>query len=110
MREDMFEEALRSEAILNALPVGIIVLNAHTAQIAFVNESAKAILGLNQESPYQLIHTHSQQPYADHEFPMLRVLKTRSAADDEMTVLRPDGENVDLMVKTIPVFDRNRHL
>jgi PAS domain S-box-containing protein len=94
------------EAVLNSLPTGVIVIDAPDGEVALTNELARSLLGLDEAEPYKLIHTGSETPYADEEFPPQMVLSTMQPIfAEDMTVLKPSGERIDLIVNAAPIAD-----
>lgn len=96
------------QAVLASLPTGVIVMDAKTGEFALTNDLARSLLGLDEAEPYRRIHTGSQLPYTDEEFPLNQVLTTlQPVFAEDMTVVRPSGDATDLIVNAAPVFDQD---
>ncbi len=99
------------QAVLSSLPTGVIVTDAKTGKISLSNDLARTLLGLNEEEPYLRVHTGTEQPYTDDEFPPNLVLKTSEPAfTEDMTVIGADGDHVDLIVNAAPIKDQDGSL
>ncbi len=96
------------EAVLNSLPTGVLVFDAQTGELALTNELARSLLGLDEPEQYIQIHTGTETPYTDEEFPPRVVLNTlQPVFAEDMTVLKPTGERIDLIVNAAPIVDQD---
>jgi len=99
------------QAVLNSLPTGVMVLDAESKNVLLTNELARNLLGLDDALPYAQIHTGTEMPYAEGEFPPERVLSTKEPIyAEDMTVVSPTGERIDLIVNAAPIFDQENKL
>ncbi len=96
------------QAVLDSLPTGVLVIDAKSGDISLTNELARTLLGLDEDAPYQRVHAVDDIPYEPDEFPPVRVLKTlEPVISEDMTVIRNDGERIDLLINAAPVTDQN---
>ncbi|MEP7288911.1 MAG: GAF domain-containing protein [Chloroflexota bacterium] len=99
------------QAVLNSLPTGVVVVDANTGEMTLTNELARTLLGLDEETPYERIHVVSGEDYGEDEFPPTRVLRTlEPVVSEDMSLLKPSGERIELLVNAAPVIDHDGHL
>jgi PAS domain S-box-containing protein len=109
-------ERRRLEAVLAAIPVGVIIAEAPSGQVRYANDAMAALWG---HVPYSRTHdryseewtglhvVHGQPTdrlYASHEWPVARVLATGAPVLDEAIVaVRPDGTHRMVSASAAPV-------
>ncbi|MBL8162400.1 MAG: GAF domain-containing protein [Anaerolineae bacterium] len=104
-------EYLRS--ILETLPAGMVVLDAHTLQPIQANARAEELLGrpVNFNVPfsvaeYKLLRTGVLSEYPAEELPIYQVARYGEAAfSDDLAILHDDGSQVDLLLNAAPITD-----
>jgi PAS domain S-box-containing protein len=104
-------ERARLEHILNQVPTGILIAEAPTGVISFVNKRCQEILHhpLGQTPPSQyngwkLVHHGDGRPYAPEEMPRYRALRGEEVVD-EIKVKRRDGTWATVRAHAAPVRD-----
>jgi len=99
------------ETVLDSLPTGVMVIDARTGATTLTNGLARELLGLDQPHPYERVHTDTDEPFADEEFPTNQVLATRQAMlAEDITIVKPSGERIDLIANAAPILDAEGNL
>ncbi len=99
------------ETVLDSLPTGVMVIDAQTGATTLTNELARELLGLDQREPYARVHTDTEEPFTDDEFPTMQVLATRkSVLAGDITIVKPSGERIDLIANAAPIMDAEGNL
>ncbi|MCC7446039.1 MAG: GAF domain-containing protein [Anaerolineae bacterium] len=99
------------ETVLDSLPTGVLVIDAQTGATTLTNGLARELLGLDQPQPYARVHTDTDEPFTDDEFPTNQVLATRQAMlAEDITIVRPSGERIDLIANAAPILDAEGNL
>jgi diguanylate cyclase (GGDEF)-like protein/PAS domain S-box-containing protein len=113
VENSMRDSENRTIQFLNALPVGIFVMEANGTPY-FANKSAEQILGRGLyaqlrgdqlSAAYGLRRLKSAEPYPTAELPAIKALAGQRSTANDIEVRRPDGSVVPLQVWGTPVFD-----
>lgn len=113
------EEALESQnrlmgTLLDNLQVGIFMVEAPSGKPLLANEKARETLGrgimngadkASLAEVYQAFKIGTQKLYPENEMPIIRGLKGETHSVDDMIVVQPDGNQVQLHVYGSPVTD-----
>jgi diguanylate cyclase (GGDEF)-like protein/PAS domain S-box-containing protein len=111
--EKLRESETRVFQFLNALPVGVYVMDAG-GNPYFTNKAGERILGrglFKQLKPsemseaYDLRRAKTGEPYPEAELPLVRALAGESREATDIEVHRPDGSVVPVQVWGTPVFN-----
>ncbi|MBD1911108.1 MULTISPECIES: PAS domain S-box protein [unclassified Leptolyngbya] len=104
------------EAVLEQMPVGVLIADAKSGKLMLANEQAKQITGysykelLELESdvatvPFEAFHPDGEI-YTPDEHPLVRSLKTGEViTDEEMEICHSDGSPVFITVNSVPILD-----
>ncbi|MBI0581994.1 MAG: PAS domain S-box protein [Methanomassiliicoccales archaeon] len=104
----------RLEAIVNQMPIGIMVVDAGSGEFLIANDEAKKIYGVGFEptdikgfSDYARLSRRylDGRPYEIDEYPFVRALKGEVIRSEMAEILRPDGSEVFVSGSSAPVFD-----
>ncbi len=107
----LFKSENRLYKFMEALPVGVIVINV-AGEPTYLNRVSKQILGLNSTEVwpeqlsdlFQIRYADSQQPYEEADLPGLRALQGEVVHLDNLELQRR-GEQIPLEVWATPIFD-----
>jgi two-component system, chemotaxis family, sensor kinase Cph1 len=115
MMEDELERTkARLEAIINQMPVGIMVADAHSGEILFSNDEIDKMyrLGFNPINikgfaDYHKLARHHLDglPYKTEEYPLVRSLSGDVVRNELAIVERPDGSEIFISSSSVPVRD-----
>ncbi|MBI1684190.1 sensor histidine kinase [Caulobacter hibisci] len=108
--ERLREKEARLQAVLDQVPVGVILAAIPDGQLLLYNKASAAIMGhdmLGQVLPdygsYGGVHPDGR-PYAAEEYPTARaVLRRETIIDEPLRYRRPDGEMIDLSVSATAI-------
>jgi signal transduction histidine kinase len=105
-------------AVMDTVPIGLVVADASTRKISYYNKNAAQIMG----SPitgtdigpsiksYQLMRPDGT-PYPQDELPLPRSLRHGArVSSEEILVLRADGTKVTVLASSAPVEDKAGHI
>jgi signal transduction histidine kinase/GAF domain-containing protein len=104
----------RLEAIINQMPVGILVADARSGELLFVNEETIRIHGLSSKPTdikEFLYHTRLARrqpeglPYRAEGFPFIRSLSGEVIKSELAEIRRQDGSDVFISGSSAPVYD-----
>ena len=110
---DIEAERSRLAAVLDQLPVGVILAEAPGGRLVLGNRKVEAIVGkpfihaedISEYSQYQGFHLDGR-PYASEEWPLARSLLTGEVVQGEEIVFQSnDGQHV-VMASSAPIRDR----
>lgn len=104
---ELEEERARLAAVVENMPAGVIIVDPD-AKILLANDRALDILGVKGEIPDHGWEGYDSKgrPYQQHEFPLLRTLRTGEAVSSERIQLVSADEKVVVVdVSTTPVRD-----
>ena len=112
-RDALSQEQARLEAILQQLPVGVIIADAPDARLLFTNDAARRLVegvslwGEHGDAFDRWIpHRHDGTPYPEDELPMVRVVRDGEVIEGEENLFRrPDGSWLRLRLYAGPVRD-----
>jgi PAS domain S-box-containing protein len=112
-------ERRRLAAVIEQLPVGVVVAEAPGGRILTLNAAVRRIWGaapLSQaiseyKTDYVGFHADTGQRYESHEWPLARTLATGEVVIDEIAdVERPDGSRIFVSLNSAPVRDAGGQL
>ena len=101
------------ETLVNTSPVGVVVFDAGTGEISFLNREARRIVdGLRDpgQSPEQLLEVLTFRRADGREvslrdFPLARVLNSgETVRSEEITIQIPDGRRVNTIINATPIL------
>ncbi len=103
------------QEILEAMPVGVVVVDAKTRHPILSNQRAIEMLGAevdpeqhDQAERYPIYYSGTNEPYRPEEHPFMLALQTgKTIAADDIAVEHPDGTRVELLVNAAPIKDEN---
>ncbi len=106
------------QSILQTMPTGIMVLDAHTLKPIQVNDQTAGLLGkpIDFESAfsveyYNLLRTGTNVPYPQDELPITLVVKTNEPAfSDDLAAIHDNGNQTDLLLNAAPIRDARGNL
>jgi PAS domain S-box-containing protein len=105
-------------AILDTVPIGLILADSATGKISYYNQNAVQIMGSpitgTDKGPdvksYQMLRPDGT-PYLPDELPLPRSLRHGvRVSNQEITVLRADGTKVTVLASSAPVEDKAGHI
>ncbi len=99
--QNMEESKKRLEAILNSVQAGVIIVNAETHVIDYVNPYASEIIGLNEESIFGKVCHKFICPASVGQCPVTDLCNT--VDNSEKTLLTADGQQRDILQSIIPI-------
>jgi PAS domain S-box-containing protein len=104
------------KSVLDTMPTAVMVLDASTRRPTLTNEQAVDLLGqdINFEqllADHRLIHADSGEQYALEEIPAIRAIQGDTLAfSEDMAILQPDGQVIDVMSNAAPIMDANGNI
>jgi PAS domain S-box-containing protein len=107
-------ERARLQATIEQLPVGVVVADAPSGRVVAANNAAAEIFGrpvrrgsrLEQYAELRGFHPDGR-PYEPHEWPLARALLAgEQVAQEELAILRANGECATISVSAAPLRDR----
>ena len=107
-------ERERLEAVLQQMPLGVIIGEASSGKLLLYNKAAERIRGqpfsachnINECHNYRGFHPNGR-PYEAHEWPLTRSLeKGETITGEEIEFLRADGTRVIISVSSAPIRDQ----
>ena len=112
---DIEAERARLAAVLDQLPVGVILAEAPEGRLVMGNRQVETIMGLpfiqaehvGEYSAYPGYHADGR-PYAPEEWPLARsLLNGEVVQGEEVEIRRPDGPRVNILSSSAPLRDRS---
>ena len=106
-------ERRRLAALVESSPVGVLVVDAETRTLAWVNQEAERILGMSPEPGTSLVRYHEVaiyrrtdgEKYEGHERPLARALdRGEVVRAEEILFDLPDGRTVTTLVNATPIY------
>jgi PAS domain S-box-containing protein len=103
----------RLEALIQQLPVGVLVVDASSTEIALKNQQVDDLFGaavlesinIGQDDPRRGFHVDGT-PYQPTEWPISRALNQgETVTGERIEVVRPNGERAWLSVNAAPIRD-----
>ena len=112
-------ERRRLEAVLAALPLAVIVADAPTGRLVYMNAAVERIWGARAHTPRVEAYSEdwvgyhvdaageaTTRLYASHEWPLARALLHGDTVRDEpVDIVRPDGTRIRGFVSAAPIRD-----
>jgi PAS domain S-box-containing protein len=109
-----FIENLDWKAILDSIPIAIVISESPNGKFSFVNKRAAELYGFNSAhltleenvakvKPKRL----DGSPFPLNELPVYRALRAENVQDVELTIERPDGKSYPILGSATPVKDLN---
>ncbi|MFP5213094.1 MAG: PAS domain S-box protein [Acidobacteriota bacterium] len=114
-QEKLRQSEAMLRAVLNQLPSGVTVRDAHTGELILSNAKAREITGnlahdIGQFSRYRGFHSDGR-PYLPHEWPTMRSMATgETIKREEMEYERPDGAHIILTFSVTPIRDSDGNI
>ncbi len=111
-------ERERLNSILESLPAGVLVLDPQTFKPIQHNQQVEEMLGrpiqqataFNVET-YQLYRSGTDELYPTDNLPIFSVaLSKQMFISDDISVILPDGSEVDLLLNAVPVLDEDGNM
>ncbi|NNL75563.1 MAG: GAF domain-containing protein, partial [Desulfobacterales bacterium] len=102
--------------LLENLKVGVFMVEAPTGKPILANRQAKDLLGRGimngadkstLSQVYQAFKSGTDEIYPEEQMPIVQGLKGKTHSVDDMTVIQPDGRQVDLEVFGSPVKNKD---
>jgi PAS domain S-box-containing protein len=119
MELELEETKARLEAIIEQMPVGIMVADARTGRILFANDHIERIYGLGfkpteikgfADYPRFARRHLDGQPYRTEEYPFVRSLRGEVIINELAEMMRPDGSEVFISSSGAPVYDHQGNI
>ena len=109
--ESLVAESAHLQGILHQLPLGVLVFDATSGEIAFANDKARSILGSDVNRIHSvgypaICHAAGGRSYSPHEWPWRRCAQLCTAVEDEFLYSRADGRLVIIRARACPITDR----
>ncbi|WP_244224501.1 sensor histidine kinase [Corallococcus sicarius] len=107
-------ERARLSAVLDQLPVGVLIAEAPSGRLLLGNRALESLLGhpfrssthVTDYEPAHQIFTAEGQPLTEEAWPLVRALQTGETRQAEpLVVRRPDGTTANLLGSSAPVRD-----
>jgi PAS domain S-box-containing protein len=115
---DIEAERSRLAAVLDQLPVGVILAEAPDGQLVLGNRQVELIIGLpfiqaqsvSEYSAYPGFHPDGR-PYASEEWPIARSLRHGEVVQgEEIELRRADGKRTVVLTSSAPIRDREGYI
>ena len=112
-RDELETERRRLTALVESSPVGVMVVDAATRTLAWVNQEAERILGMAPQPGTSLVRYHEVaiyrrtdgEKYEGHERPLARALdRGEVVRAEEILFDLPDGRTVTTLVNATPIY------
>ena len=104
--EEAEAERARLAAIVENVPVGLVLVSAGTLHLEAVNAAASAIFGTAVELSDREAYREDGSRYATDDWPVVRSLRTGEAVTGERAELvRPDGSRLKVELGSAPIRD-----
>jgi PAS domain S-box-containing protein len=106
-------ERSRLEAVIEQMPVGVVMAEAPSGRVVFSNQKASEIWGkpaaladrMAEYSQYEGFHPNGR-PYEAHEWPMARSLRTGERVDgEEVDIVTFEGARRVVRLSSAPILD-----
>ena len=106
------DERARIQAVLENLPMGVVVYDGVPFRSVLQNAAAEVILGRPAPGAieeaalagyFEAMRAGTDEPYPAERMPLVQALRGKRTAVDDMDVRRPDGTRVPLEVFGIPI-------
>lgn len=116
LRSDLANEQHRLHVVLDQLPEGIVLVEARTSKIKYVNPSAARLLGfalpqllgapLNQSAlmAQQTLSRQDEKVVSRWNFALIHALWGKTTTGQELPVIRPDGSEIIVLSSATPVL------
>lgn len=98
----------RLQAVLEQLPVAVLIADAPTGEIEFANERSRDLLGSLKDGrfPHGPLALHPDgRRYAPVELPIQRAMRGERISSEELILQRDDGRQWVLSASAVPVHD-----
>ncbi|ALF55216.1 chemotaxis protein CheY [Nostoc piscinale CENA21] len=113
-------EHTRFAAVLQQLPVGVLIADAATGKLVLANEQAKHIVGYDYEefleleeyvpiTPFVAFRTDGQM-YQPNDYPLARSLQIGEVVSNEELRLENDGRQTFISVNSAPIFNSQNQI
>jgi PAS domain S-box-containing protein len=118
IREELVERERQQhrhlEAVLDKMPVGVLLLDAPEGSLRFCNERMRALFGRampqcrvgDRYSEFGFLRVDGT-PYPHGELPIERALKGETVCGEELQARRTDGAPIPLVVSAAPIRERD---
>jgi two-component system phosphate regulon sensor histidine kinase PhoR len=105
--EDFAAENARLAAIIDQIPVGVLMLDAATRSVVAANSAAKLILGGGFPPSDRVGYRKDGTSYGPDEWPIMRSLRTGETIQGERIAVVKDESSMTLEISSAPVLDAN---
>src|SRR5579872_1595846 len=115
LHAEIEQERMRLRAVLDQLPEGVLLVEAPTGRIEYVNLAVAEITGIPpseqvnlqvQNAPLVPTMTDAQEnPIPPEKLPSIRALQGETIIGYESTLTRPDGRQVFLLTSAVPLLN-----
>ncbi|MEW6220605.1 MAG: MASE3 domain-containing protein [Thermodesulfobacteriota bacterium] len=102
----------RLEAILETTPVAVVLIEAATGRLSYINRRAAEIYGTDSSELDLATHLAAVQalradgtPYSPEDLPVSQALRGERVYNEEMTIQRADGVRVPVAANAAPLRD-----
>jgi PAS domain S-box-containing protein len=106
------KERRRLEAVLENIPVAVVIVEASDGRLSFINGRARELYGFDSSNLAMKEHLETVKPkktdgsvYPFHELPVTLALKGQTVLSKELMLERPDGTSYHINGSASPVFD-----
>lgn len=106
------QDSQQLQAILNAIPVAVVVFDVAAGVYTMMNQRAHVLYGrdithMSLDSHFQQVHPARMdgKPYEMGELPIMKSLASGAIVRNvEMLIQRPDGKKVQVLVNSAPLY------
>lgn len=92
------EQQFRLEAILEQLPIGVVITDSSSETIIYVNQVGRNLLS-------SALKDHPKRISEDHLIQVLGSVNKTKPSTKESFYLKPDGQPLHLQISTSPIYD-----
>jgi PAS domain S-box-containing protein len=109
---------LEFEAIVEAIPAGVVVIDNENGKVVYANDRAIALYGVdlygleiaNQSTTKLKLLTLEDKPYPAEKLPVNKAWRTGIEAKDELIIERPNGSRVVVAASAKPIHDEKGNI
>ena len=110
------QERRRLQAVVEASPVGVLVVEAHSGKVVEINHEMRRLLGLAEGEAQDVVRVRDAavlqrpngEPFAPDDTPLRRALDHgERVLAQEMTIVLPGGRRTPVLMNAMPVLGRD---